>query len=323
MAPKLIERNKRSLIPLVLIILSFFTSDICKAQKTQYYPVQSVECNDNSTLTDKDIQLGKALVKAFLQANVPMIKELVSLGAPVRYRLNYGLPIYDDAHFLMAFYLLLEGDKGIDVLNKNANIIFGKKGNFIASYLANAPVIFNTITHKNSNKVEVPVRQEFKDSIIKHAAIARAAPENANGAIHVAAGLQDHQFLKKIIKIGKKKTNIPILKNGSKVGFRGYLNDTASLWSALFLDEKALEIFLNEGCAKDNIGTMNVSILHWAIVASQIRHGSYDNIKGSNVITFLLERGVDPEAKNILGKRPIDYAKNVKVRAILKAYERR
>lgn len=92
--------------------------------------------------------LGEKLEAAFhVKENIEAIKEFVEQGAPVNYRLDYGLPLKDESDFVASFYILLGGLQGEENILKSARLLLNNEENALAlyNYVKTALNIFNIL----------------------------------------------------------------------------------------------------------------------------------------------------------------------------------
>jgi hypothetical protein len=269
-----------------------------------------------SELNSEEQKLGENLYQAFNdKSNPEKLKKLVLAGAPVNYRLDYGLEIRLESHFVFELFLLLEGDIGIDKLRENAKKIFGEDAaDSYVDYLNTAKDYYDILNSSDeldiNNKV-MPLNENYKNALIENALDGRANPYYKNGALIVAAGLRDKELVNEILEIGKRSmlSNNKENNNGAAVNFKGFFEDTAIIWSAILLDLGTINLLLKYGAECKNIGVSGSSVLHWVVLAERI-YPTPDRTETAKIIIDLLIEG-DPEIcsnKNKLGKKPSDYA---------------
>lgn len=182
-------------------------------RKTKTPYVEQVPSNDISSLYAEKIELGRELADAFQRKNVEEIRQLVNLGAPVNYRLDYGLEIIHESDFVAAFFLLLEGDKDEETLLENALKVFSKeKAKGLVNYIKDSLEIFAIFRQQNVNRQEIEVNINFLEYLKKHAVTCRANPEHKNGSLIVAAGLRNKALVSQILIAGKSINNKSIIK---------------------------------------------------------------------------------------------------------------
>lgn len=272
--------------------------------------VENVESNDLATVSRNNLQLGLQLVEAFHNKQKPdKIHELVSQGAPVNFRLDYGLPVKLESNFVAQFFLLLEGDKGEVSLRDNAILITGDRANGVSlsDYVKTGLEIFEILHSKIANTEEIKVNPEFYKLVENNAIRCRANPEHKNGSLIISAGLRNPQFTATILSLGKSSQNN--LENGASVNFKGYFGDNAAVWSTILLDKETLKLLLDNGSEINNVGVTNSSLLHWVAVAERLEKTIEGKTKAIEIAQMLIEHGAEPFAQNKLGKTPIDYAR--------------
>nr|WP_106183205.1 ankyrin repeat domain-containing protein [Legionella pneumophila] len=277
--------------------------------------VESVEANDLALLPTEKCVLGAKLVEAFHnKEDIKSIHDLVKQGAPVNYRLDYGLEVKLESDFVAAFFLLLEGDKGEKYLIDNATKLLGDEetAHHLANYVKTGSAIFDILHSRDANNEAIPLNPKFLALIKKNASLLRAQPEHKNGSLIIAAGLRDTQLLSQLILLGKvaDKTLGNKLTNGANVNFKGYFNDNAAVWSAILLDKKALELLVDNGSDISELGITKSSLLHWAVVAARLDNTAERQSKALDVVKMLLEKGASLDEANALGQTPIDYARD-------------
>ncbi len=271
--------------------------------------VEKIQSNDLLLLEAEKIELGRQLADAFQRKNVEEIRQFVNLGAPVNYRLDYGLEIIRESDFVAAFYLLLEGDKGKEQLFANALKLVSDevKAIELVNYIKDSLEIFTILRQQNADAQEIKININFLNLIKKYAVTCRANPQHANGSLIVAAGLRNKEFASQIISRGKSAMNKST--NGADVNFKGYFDDNAAVWSAILLDKDTLELLLDNGSDIHEIGISKSSLLHWVALVYRLGDDPQRQAKASTIAEMLLQRGAKLDTQNILGKTPMDYAK--------------
>jgi hypothetical protein len=285
---------------------------------TEKKHVEEIEAN-----VEKNV-LGIQLVDAFHDKQNPQrIQLLVNQGAPVNYRLDYGLEVKYESDFVAQFFLLLEGDKGQDYLLKNATKILGNKEQAIhlVNYVSTGLEIFNILHAYHANHEEIKVNPEFFNFLLNNAIHCRGNPDHENGSLILAAGIRNTDFVKQIINKGKyiDKT-LNDSQNGAAVNFRGYFGDNAAVWSAILLDKDTLSILLDHGSDIHDIGVTKSSLLHWVAVADRLESKPERQQKSIEIAEMLLKHHAKPDIINILGKTPIDYASGNLKELLLSTY---
>ena len=268
----------------------------------------SIETNDLTGLSTEIIQTGRALLAAFNDKQHPQeIAKLVAQGAPVNYRLSYGLEIKLEADFVASFFLLLEGDKGSERLRANAEKIAPAMAQGLTAYLATSLQIRERL-YQAANQQIIAVNHALVEQMLAHPAEFRADPDKQNGALIIAAGLRNPELVKQLIVKGKSYPNVPAEQNGALVNFKGYFEDTAAVWSAILLDVETLTLLIQHGAEMDNIGIAQNSLLHWVVVAARLDSTPERQQRALAAAELLLESGASPDIPNKLSKTPLDYA---------------
>lgn len=267
--------------------------------------------DSNDYMDHKSKEMGVKLVKAFHDKQRPdVIKELVLAGAPVNYRLDYGLPVVCESEFVAQFSLLFSDDDDEKNLFSNAKRIFAdKEAKELVSYIKTGLTIFEILHSQSANTKIVPVAKKFKDFILYNAAECRFNPDHQNGALIISAGLMDPNFLRQVLTAGKSRSNIKPEKNGAHVNFLGYFGDNAAVWSTILLDILSLRILLNNGSSFENIGVTGSSLLHWVAVAARLDSTQTRQKKVEAIAHLLLAKGARPDVANKLRKTALDYAR--------------
>lgn len=248
---------------------------------------------------------GQELVAAFHQKSNPdKLKQLVKSGAPVNYRLDYGLEIKFEADFVFAFYRILGGDEGEDQLMEGCLKVFGSHASDIFEYTRTSPKFFEILYDTDANQEIIPVSPLFIENLKSNPCHIRANPDHTNGSLIIAAGLRDGKLVKELLKLGK---NFPKIGNGAHVNFQGYFDVPAAVWSAILLDEDTLNILIEEG-TDYNLSVCGSNLLHWACSAAGLDNSEERRDRAVRVAQRLVASGVSLNAVNKLGKKPWDYA---------------
>ena len=279
-----------------------------QTQVPRCYLERLTSANDTTGFSEDVIKKCSDLEKAFHdKSNTDEIKRLITAGALVNYRLDYGLEIKLESEFVYQLYLLLEGDQGEEKLAANTAKIYGKGANEIANYVRTAPVIHSMLYDNMANTTFVPLNSAYQKALLQHAIDGRANPDHKNSSLIIAAGLRDPALISEIIQKGKETQVKPEL-NGAAVDFFGYFEETAAVWSTILLDLPSLQVFLNNHTTLENIGVTKSSLLHWLAVAVKM-DASQERLKiAKDIVNKLIEHGIDLQSKNILGKTAADYA---------------
>lgn len=276
-----------------------------------FFPrVESVPANVGSTKED----LGKQLEQAFHEKAKPeVLHALVAKGAPVDYRLDYGLEIRLESDFVAEFFFLLQGDLGKQKLLEHTKqlLTVEKDAVGLANYVSTAMDFFTTLHayDKELKSNTSPVSEEFKNFLKENAVLARANPFHKNGALIIAAGLRDPKLVQEIIQKGAMSKVDPQF-NGAHIEFKGFFDDTAAVWSAILLDKATLEVLLNHGVkVNDCVGITKSTLLHWVTVAARIDISEERQEAAYNIAQMLLKKGAKPNIQNKLNLCPMDYAR--------------
>lgn len=261
--------------------------------------VEEVEANG------KISSKGQELVAAFHQKSNPdLLDQLVKSGAPVNYRLDYGLEVKLEADFVFALYRILGGDEGEDRLKEGCLKVFGDHANEIFNYIQTAPKFFDILYNPSANQEIVPLSSSFIENLKLNPCFIRANPDHTNGSLIIAAGLRDGQLVKDLLKLGK---NFLKNDNGAHVNFQGYFEHPAAVWSAILLDEDTLSILIDAG-TDYNLSVCGSNLLHWACSAAGLDNSEERKNRAIRVVQRLVASGVKIDAVNKLGKTPKDYA---------------
>ena len=261
--------------------------------------VEQVEANAIVTT------LGKQLVEAFHKKSDPKTLEtLVKVGAPVNYRLDYGLEVKLEADFVFAFYRILGGDQNEESLMRGCEIVFGNHANDIFEYTRTSPQFFEILYNEQANQEIIPTNPDFIENLKANPNMIRANPEHTNGSLIIAAGLRDGKLVKDLLKLGQ---DWPKENNGANVNFVGYFDVPAAVWSAILFDEDTLSILLEAGTSF-NLSVCGSNLLHWACAAAGLDKSTERKERAFRVIQRLVSSGVSTDETNKLGKKPYDYA---------------
>lgn len=272
------------------------------------YLEKIADANSSVNLDRKMLALGKALDEAFHnKSDVTAIKELVKQGAPVNYRLDYGLEISLESHFVYQFFLLLEGDKGLDKLRDNIAVVFKDNPNPYYNYISTAADVYHALHACEANIQAIAVNPNYISALKNYVSNGRANPYHRNGTLIIAAGLRDPALVQDIINQAQSVKCDP-LKNGGLVNFVGHFEDTAAVWSAILLDEKCLTVLLANNAKIESLGALKGSLLHWVAVAVKMSNTPDRLLKAKYITELLIQRGIDLNATNLLGLPASYYA---------------
>ncbi len=264
--------------------------------------------NALDSLTTQEQKLGASLYDAFHdKSNPELLKNLIAEGAPVNYRLDYGLEIRREADFVYQFFLLLEGDLGIGKLAENAKLIFGENYSGYVSYLKFSKEYYEILHSPQANTKNIPLNSAYENTLKKYAIAGRANPNHNNSALIIAAGLNNYKLVEELLEIGKK-TSVKPEHNGSHVNFKGYFDDTAIIWAAILLDFNTIKVLMNHGADFEDIGVSKASVLHWVTLAQRINPSPERTKTAKDIVEFLIEHQVNILSENLLRKTPLDYA---------------
>lgn len=266
------------------------------------------EANDTNHLTPEKINLGNQIINAFHDKSNPnKLRELVALGAPVNFRLDYGLEISLESHFVYGFFLLLEGDKGEEQLLSNINKVFTEHTKETFGYLKTAPDFYHILHSSNANNEIIPINPKYIEALKLYVSNGRGNPYHRNGTLILAAGIRDPKLVSDLISSAQKQY-CPREKNGGLVNFIGWFDDTAAVWSAILLDYDCLSILLANGAAMEKLGVLKASLLDWVTMVTTMAPTPTRIEKAKKILDLLISHGIDLNAKNLLGKSAIDYA---------------
>lgn len=282
------------------------------AGSSEPFFVESVEANDVGMLDADTLQKGKALVEAFHdKSDSERLRQLVNAGAPVNYRLDYGLEVKLESDFVASFSLLLEGDKGEEQLTGNAKKLFDDVGHalYLANYLRTGQEFFDILHSMSANNEVIKINPDFAKFLEDNAVESRANPEHQNGSLIIAAGIRDPELLEKIIAAGEMAVATDKNLNGAAINFRGFFGDNAAVWSAILLDEPALKLLLEKGSDINDIGITSSSLLHWVAVASRLDENMERKSKALSIAKLLLSHGASLLVENTFQLTPVDYAR--------------
>lgn len=248
---------------------------------------------------------GQALVEAFHKKSSPEnLEQLVRSGAPVNYRLDYGLEIKLEADFVFALYRILGGDSGEENLKEGCLKVFGDHAQEIFEYTCTSPTFFKILYDPTANQEFISISQSFIQNLKLNPCHIRANPEHANGSLIIAAGLRDEELVKDLLRLGN---NYPLNGNGASVNFQGYFDTPAAVWSAILLDDDTLAILIN-ATSDHKLSICGSNLLHWACAAAGLDNSQERKNRAISVVQRLINAGIDVNATNKLGKKPIDYA---------------
>lgn len=268
------------------------------------------DANDMSGMSPQLKELGEELEKAFHdKSNPSRIKELVAQGAPVNYRLNYGLEIALEADFVAALRLILEGNKGDGVLLKNTTRLYtsSEAAEKLKQYVETAQEIYDYLKSPQANPILIPLNKKFEQHLINYPQNSRFDPEQKNGALIIAAGIRDQKLLNEVLIEDRQSDRE---ENGAAVNFKGFFDETAAVWSAILLDRPNLEILLDNGAQMEKIGLHQSSLLHWVVVAARLDNSPERQEKALSCAELLLSReGIDIRSPNKLGYSALHYAR--------------
>jgi hypothetical protein len=274
---------------------------------------QVVEANDLSQVDNHSIELGKKLLGAFSdKSNPATMKALVEAGAPVNYRLSYGLEIKQEATFVAAFFLLLETEPG-KALN-NATFLSGGdsvNGQGLYNYVSTGKAFRDILWDATANQTVIPVAEGFQTYLEQHAINARFEPEPEpedpqNGSLIIASGLRNTELVRQILEKGRS-VHVPIEENGADVNFKGYFGDNAAVWSTILMDYDTLRVLLDNGSQSEHIGITQSSLLHWIAVVARLDISEAHQNHAIRITELLLARGCS-DHPNIFNKKASDYA---------------
>lgn len=285
----------------------------------------TVESNDVTTLDAHNRRLGEKLLAAFHNKSDPnALAVLVKEGAPVNYRLSYGLEIKCESTFVAALYLLLEGDKNKALENatlaKRGNPEEGKQ---LYHYTSTAIAFRCILFDGNANTTMIPVAKEFKKYLYQHAIKSRFEPEPGNpknGSLIIAAGLRDPELVENLIKAGNLSDE-PMEQNGAHVNFEGYFDGYAAEWSTILMDLDTLSLLLKHGSKTVKLGMTQSSLLHWIAVVARLDESEIYQTKALAMTQYLLDQGCR-DHENIFGKTAYDYAEGA-IKEVLSSYHKK
>ena len=210
-------------------------------------------------------KIEQQVIKAFHdKTSTEELKNLIdNKKGPVYSRLNYGLPIIEESDFVLCLHKCLTGLGKKGELEQNAKIIFGEHAKEVLDYTRTSQEFYTILHNENANREHIDLNSKFTKFLIDNPANFRADPEGQNGSLIIAAGLQDPDLVRKLIKLGKEEQKVSTEENGADVNFTGYFGDTAAVWSAILLDAQTLEILLKAGARTNDLGITKNSLLHW------------------------------------------------------------
>jgi hypothetical protein len=271
---------------------------------------------EEAALTDQQILLAKQLIEAFHdKTNPEKLGYLISQGAPIKTRLDYGLEINIESEFVYALFLLLECDKGEEILKRNIVDVFSKDGVAnLFTYVRTAKQFFDLLHARHANLTPIPVSLDFTAYLLNHAISARFNPEvnkagiNKNGSLIIAAGLRDPVLVYKLIALGASSA-LPVTENGAYVNFRGYFDSTAIEWSAIMLDGPVFNVLHNQADIKiDKLNITESSVLHYLAIAVKMLPTAERIAMATRMINeVLVKYPAIIQSVNTLGLKAADY----------------
>lgn len=280
----------------------FVNNDYLTTQPVSLLGTQFVEEIDANGLVKK---AGEELVAAFHnKADPEGLERLVKAGAPVYYRLDYGLEVKLEADFVFAFWRILGGEEGPESLQEGCNTVFGSHGQEVYNYTRTSSEFYRILYDTSANQEFIPLSPAFVENLKQNPYKIRANPDHTNGSLIIAAGLRDPELVKEIMALGKQ---VEEKDNGAHVDFRGYFDVHAAVWSAILLDEDTLCTLLDGGSAL-SLSVCGSNLLHWACAAAGLDASEERMHRARNTIQRLVTVGTSLIERNKLGKQPWEYA---------------
>lgn len=272
------------------------------------------------------------LVAAFSRKDVDAIKNLVNLGVTVGTRLDYFLPIYDEATqagediFVAATKVMLKGNRTTDVNPAEFNMHHYNKANAaytdkelqqLSAYVNDAFKIRQCLMNA-PNKTVVQPTLAAVDYVLRHAKRYRDSNQNPvpvfiPGAININ-------------KFSATELITAAINNGGHVNEVGFFGVSGIVWSIILGDVDAVRHCLKNGAKtrlKDEMG--NHSIQAWAMATLSAIHDlpcpnvDHYHHRMLTIIQMLYQNDNADIMANSQGLKPMQYLNETLQTAVRKA----